>query len=1015
MRTYFAFTSVKGRPAPLHTTRGMVLILMLHALTASLLLSPCLAVDLFPSGTAAGDSVLPPSDDNFIELSLIGKGPAGSTLLIPYYDQSYNRIFINNNGVLSFSFGVGSWSTTPFPEGRNLIAPLWCDVDTRAAGGGTVWYRIEQDQADLDVINATINTQVPTAPGFRATFALIVTWDHVGYYAMQVDKLNTFQAVVASNGMHTYVMFLYPPGGINWLTGQVAGTNPQVGFDGADAVSYYSHPLSATPDVATMPAQTNTTPGIPGLLIYRADGATITAVPAAPPTPGTVTAGGSLTTWTTGTGAWTGSATTWRNGLNAIWGGLAREVVATTPVVANDLQLDATGLSFSGSASTNLQFNRLRLAASTDEVNFTGSIVLVPNAADAITQGSVRLQHSSVLVARGAGAINGGTLTLRNSARIDAYSADAITTQTAVVFDDSLGNTGGTLDLRGLGATVGTINSVGTAGLVTNSGNAAAVLDVGGSGSSDFRGRIVNGSSATSLKKSGTGTLTLYGTNTYTGRTTVTGGTLAVNGGTLGSTSSLEVQNGTASLDGTTVSTAVIVGKNLGSATLNLTNSTLTTSSFDAALEPGTNGTITMGSGTWANSGSFVLANFGSAVLTITGGSLSTPAITLGHDGGTATVALNGGVVTTGEIARWSVASSISFAGGTLRAATDSGALLNGFTAGSAVLNAGGLTIDTNARTVTIPAEFTGTGSLTKTGAGRLTLTGASTHTGPTLASAGELRVNGVMTSSPLTLAGTAQLSGSGQTGLLTMQDNSTTTPGGPGVAASFKAAGMAWNGGGLAFDLGADNATSDHLVLNGPLTGTALSKTFTFTGGTPGVIYDLITFSSTTLTAADFTATGATGVFGMSGSTLRFFVGQPADGGQHWRIKHFGLLEKSGAAADDADPDHDGLANLLEFALVQDPAASNAAAPAGKLDGGYFEFTFLRDDASEPLVALKVGVSDDLVQWTEIPVGATSSSSSGGIIITILENGPAPDAVTVQIPTDGSTNRFSRVSATSL
>lgn len=1008
------FFAVRHRPPVV--SQALAGLLLIFGLMAGLWCGPVRAATLLPYGTAAGDTALPKSDDGALNVSFVGQGPGGSTPLLTFYDRSRNHIFVCTNGVLSFDSAVQTWSTAPFPNASfAMIAPLWCDADTRETGGGTVWYRLEQDAPDLAQISGIISSQLPTASGFQATFAVIATWDHVGYYAFKTDKLNTFQAVVATNGSQTYVIYLYPADGINWLQSQVTGGGyPLAGFNASATGNnaYHNLPFSGTADLAGLATLTNTSPGEPGQFIFRVDGPVISNVAAAPVT-GTVTASSGLTSWTTGAGNWTGDATTWQSGFNAIWNAPAR-TVSSSNVTANTLQLNSSGFTFSGPAS--VRFNQLRLTAPSDEVTFAAASVVLPMATDAITQGALRFWDGSVLVADGTGTINGGTLFLRDTARVDVYSANALTDQTALVFDNSSGGSGGKLDLRGIGATVGTINSVtSTSGLITNSSTTAATLNVAGSGSSSMRGQIANGAGVVRLQKSGTGTLTLHANTLYSGSTVVRGGTLAVNGGSLGSTSSVEVQNGTLALVGTTLNAPVSMGKNLGAAALNITSTTLTTTGFNAALEAGTTGNITLTSGTWTNSGEFVLANFGTSSLTINGGSLTTPAMVLGHDGGTATVALNGGVVTTGEIARWSLPTSISFGGGTLRAAADSNALLNGFTTGSAVLNAGGLTLDTNGRTVSIPAEFTGSGGLTKIGAGKLTLTGTSTHTGPTLISAGELQVNGALDSSAVTVTGTAQLSGSGQTGPLTLEGSSTAAPGGAGTAGRLKAAGLAWNGGSMAFDLGADNATSDHLVLTGPLTGSAAAKTFAFTGGTPGVIYDLITFTSTTLTAADFTASGATGVFGMSGNTLRFFVGQPADGGQHWRIKHFGQLEKSGAAADDADPDHDGLANLLEFALVQNPAAAGAAAPAGKINAGYLEFTFLRDDASEALVALKVGVSHDLAQWTNIPVGATSSTSSEGVIITVLENGADPDTITVQVPTAGGTNRFSRVSATSL
>ena len=82
----------------------------------------------------------------------------------------------------------------------------------------------------------------------------------------------------------------------------------------------------------------------------------------------------------------------------------------------------------------------------------------------------------------------------------------------------------GTLDLGGFDQTIGSLAGAGT---VTNSGGTTATLTAGGDNSSTaFSGVIQDGAAATTLTKTGTGTLTLSGANTYTGATTVSAGVL---------------------------------------------------------------------------------------------------------------------------------------------------------------------------------------------------------------------------------------------------------------------------------------------------------------------------------------------------------------------------------------------------------------------------------------------------------------------------------------------------------
>ena len=89
----------------------------------------------------------------------------------------------------------------------------------------------------------------------------------------------------------------------------------------------------------------------------------------------------------------------------------------------------------------------------------------------------------------------------------------------------------GTLDLNGNNLTVsGGSNALTGAGIVTTNVSGPATFTVSNTGTTNdaFSGTIIAGAGTLSFVKSGTGSMSMAGTNTYTGTTTVSAGTLTL-------------------------------------------------------------------------------------------------------------------------------------------------------------------------------------------------------------------------------------------------------------------------------------------------------------------------------------------------------------------------------------------------------------------------------------------------------------------------------------------------------
>jgi len=118
-----------------------------------------------------------------------------------------------------------------------------------------------------------------------------------------------------------------------------------------------------------------------------------------------------------------------------------------------------------------------------------------------------------------------------------------------------------------------------------------------------------------------------------------------------------------------------------------------------------------------------------------------------------------------------------------------------------------------------------------------------------------------------------------------------------------------------------------------------------------------------------------------------------------------------------EADPEHDALANGLEWILGGTPLANSAGVlPQVSSNPASLILTFSRNDASESTSTLLVQWGTAPAAWSDVPVGAASSGpDANGITVTVTENGPAPDSITVAIPrsNEAQGRLFTRLKAT--
>ena len=429
---------------------------------------------------------------------------------------------------------------------------------------------------------------------------------------------------------------------------------------------------------------------------------------------GTMTFSGSIS----GTGAvrHTGSGTIVLTGASTHTGG--------TIIESGTLQLGAGGAS--GSIAGNVTNNGVLAFNRSDAVTFGGTIS---------GTGRLRQVGRGTTVLTGSNTYTGGTFIESGTLQVGAGGAAGsivgdVTNHGTMAFNRSdritfRGRISGTGAVKhmGRGTTVLTGANTYSGGTTIKSGT----LQVGAGGvSGSIKGNVVdNGvlafnradamrfdgdiSGSGSVAQLGAGTLTLTGTSSYTGGTTITSGALSIgDGGTRGS----------------------IVGNVVDDGALVFNRSDIVT--FDGDIS-GTGSVVQAGSGTTILTGQNTYT--GSTI--VRAGTLQ-----VGADGVEESRRADGLFVGTSALKRTAAATG--------DVSELSGPVFNG----SAI-------VFNRSSSVTLAGEISGTGTLTQAGIGTLTLLGDKTYTGETFAKAGSVVLNGSLSSS-VTVGAGAMFAGSG-------------------------------------------------------------------------------------------------------------------------------------------------------------------------------------------------------------------------------------------------------------
>jgi autotransporter-associated beta strand protein len=545
------------------------------------------------------------------------------------------------------------------------------------------------------------------------------------------DKTSTtFSGVVSGSG------FLQKVGsgtltlsGVNTYTG---ATNINVGtvqLGAANAISSNSAVNVASGATFNLNNNSDTIGSLAGAGSVTLGTATLTAGADATSTTfsGVISGAGNLAK--TGAGNLTLSGTNTYGGVTTISGGIltinADSNLGAAPGSVSAAELTLNGGTLQTTANMTLNSNRgIALGASGGTLDVNPSATLtyggIVTGGGALTKADTGiLLLSGVNTYTGATNINAGTVQLG--------AANAISSNSAVNVAS-----GATFNLNGNSDAIGSLAGAGSVTLGT------ATLTAGADATSTTFSGVISGTG--NLAKTGAGNLTLSGTNTYGGVTTISGGVLSISADSNLGAAPSSVSPAKLTLNGGTLQTTANM-------TLN-SNRGVTLGASGGTLDVNPSATLTYG-GIIAGGGALTKADTGTLLLS-------------GVNTYTGATNINGGTLQLGAANSISSSSAVTVASGAtfdLNSKADAIGSLAG--AGNVTLGTATLTAGADGTSTNFSGVVSGTGGLTKGGSGTLNLSGANTYTGATTINAGKLQLGAsgaLSTSTAVTIASGATL-----------------------------------------------------------------------------------------------------------------------------------------------------------------------------------------------------------------------------------------------------------------
>ena len=209
--------------------------------------------NFYSFGTAFGDTLLPKNDDGSF-------GPVKLGVNIPFFGNIYSNLFVNTNGVISFLFPINSSKPLDFPMFVPLIAVFWNDLNPLT--NGQIYYRESSSTSDLSKAKEDVLKSNSNFASFFPSRAYVLTWDKVSAYGSSSLATNSFQAVIATDGKISFLIFDF--GSLSLIS-----KSTLIGGNSGDGVNFYKFPevLSTSPSSLSSLSNIN----VPGKWVLKID------------------------------------------------------------------------------------------------------------------------------------------------------------------------------------------------------------------------------------------------------------------------------------------------------------------------------------------------------------------------------------------------------------------------------------------------------------------------------------------------------------------------------------------------------------------------------------------------------------------------------------------------------------------------------------------------------------------------------------------------------------------------